>query len=77
MKLNKTSLLKSVVYGFVLSVLNLMSLHKFPSLGHPPLDWGELASSWFLWLSLLLVLIFVIYVHIEDYNGNKNKDEEK
>ena len=77
MMLNKKSFLKSIVCGLVLTVLNLLLLHTFPSFSHPPLEWQELASLWFLWLSFLIVLTVVFYIVFEDYNEQKRKEIEK
>ena len=76
MRLNKKTLIKSIVDGLVLLALNVVILHTFPSLGHPPLTWVELGAMWIFWVPLLLVFTIVSYIKIEDYESKKKERED-
>ena len=73
MKVNKVSLLKSVLITLLILGVILTLLHFFPSLGHGPLSWKELISSWYLYIFPTLCSI-IIYVQMED--SNEDPDEE-
>ena len=74
MKLNKVSLLKSVLSTILILGANLTLLHFFPSLGHGPLSWKELLSGWYLYIFPAFCSIILFYVLIED--SNNDPDEE-
>ena len=72
MKLNKVTLLKSVMISAFLFGGILTLFHFFPSAGHGPLSWNELLSSWGINVFVLGYLIVVLYIKIED----SHKDSE-
>jgi drug/metabolite transporter (DMT)-like permease len=74
MKVNKVSLLKSVLITLLILGVILTLLHFFPSLGHGPLSWKELLSGWYLYIFPTLCSIILFYVLIED--SNEDPDEE-
>ena len=77
MKVNKGSLLKSVLVCVVAMALLLLLFHLFPSGGHPPLSWNEILNMWHIWIVILIVFIVATYFETEDDRKRKNSDKEE
>jgi hypothetical protein len=75
MKLNKISLIKSVLISIILLSAILTCLHFFPSLGHGPLSWKMLLDGWYLYILPMCCSIIYFYGKTEDSNDDHNEEK--
>ena len=75
MKLNKISLIKSVLISIIILSANLTLLHFFPSLGHGPLSWKTLLDGWYLYILPMCISIIYFYGKAEDSNDDHNEEK--
>lgn len=74
MKINKSSLSKSVWIPIVLATLGIICLHVSPSSGHGPLRWDELFNNWWLHLFPLALSVILFYILIEEWHEDSDNN---